>query len=69
VNKNNMQIRLSKRKNLNRYDRFNFYFYEKVQDGFLKILKKNPKKYLKIDSNQSILDNKKMILKKIEYLL
>ena len=69
VNKNNMQIRLSKRKNLNRYDRFNFYFYEKVQDGFLKILKKNPKKYLKIDSNQSILDNKKMILKKIENLL
>ena len=69
VNKDNMQIRLSKRKNLNRYDRFNFYFYEKVQDGFLKILKKNPKKYLKIDSNQSILDNKKMILKKIEYLL
>ena len=69
VNKNNMQIRLSKRKNLNRYDRFNFYFYEKVQDGYLKILKKNPKKYLKIDSNQSILDNKKMILKKIEYLL
>ena len=69
VNKKNMQIRLSKRKNLNRYDRFNFYFYEKVQDGFLKILKKNPKKYLKIDSNQSILDNKKMILKKIEYLL
>ena len=69
VNKNNMQIRLSKRKNLNRYDRFNFYFYKKVQDGFLKILKRNPKKYLKIDSNQSILDNKKMILKKIEYLL
>tara|TARA_B110001452_G_scaffold6613_1_gene6040 strand:+ start:1058 stop:1669 length:612 start_codon:yes stop_codon:yes gene_type:complete len=69
VNKKNMQIRLSKRKNLNRYDRFNFYFYEKVQDGYLKILKKNPKKYLKIDSNQSILDNKKMILKKIEYLL
>ena len=69
VNKKNMQIRLSKRKNLNRYDRFNFYFYEKVQDGYLKILKKNPKKYLKIDSNQSILDNKKMILKKIGNLL
>ena len=69
VNKKNMQIRLSKRKNLNRYDRFNFYFYKKVQDGFLKILKRNPKKYLKIDSNQSILDNKKMILKKIGNLL
>jgi len=69
VNKINMQKRLLKRKNLNRYDRFNFYFYKKVQDGFLKILKRNPKKYLKIDSNQSILDNKKMILKKIGNLL
>jgi dTMP kinase len=69
VNKVNMQKRLSKRKNLNRYDKFNFNFYKKVQEGFLKILKKNPKKYLKVDSNQSILDNKRIILKKVENLL
>ena len=69
VNKNNMQRRLSKRKNLNRYDKFNYNFYKKVQEGFLKILRRDPKKYLKIDSNQSILDNKKIILKKIGNLL
>ena len=69
VNKVNMQKRLSKRKNLNRYDKFNFNFYKKVQEGFLKIQKKNPKKYLKVDSNKSILDNKKIILKKVENLL
>ena len=69
VNKVNMQKRLSKRKNLNRYDKFNFNFYKKVQEGFLKIQKKNPKKYLKVDSNKSILDNKRIILKKVENLL
>ena len=69
VNKVNMQKRLSKRKNLNRYDKFNFNFYKKVQEGFLKIQKKNPKKYLKVDSNKSILDNKRIILKKVENLV
>ena len=29
-----------KRKNLNRYDKFNNNFYDKVQKGLLKILKK-----------------------------
>ena len=69
VNSKNMKERLLKRKKLNRYDRFNSKFYKKVQDGFLKISKVNPKKYMKIDSNLNIDDNKKMILNKIKELI
>ena len=69
VNQKNMQIRLAKRKNLNRYDKFNSSFYKKVQDGYLKLYKKNPKKYMKINSNLNIVENKKIILKKIDDLI
>ena len=34
VNKKNMIKRLKKRKSLNRYDKFNINFYNKVQKGF-----------------------------------
>ena len=69
VNKKNMKIRLMKRKNLNRYDKFTNIFYHKVQTGFLKILKTNPKKYMKIDSNLDIKNNEKIILNKINDLI
>ena len=69
VNPKNMKLRLLERKNLNRYDKFNSFFYKKVQEGFLKILKRNPKKYQKIDSNLDIILNEKMILKKIDNLI
>ena len=69
VNKMNMKKRLMKRKNLNRYDRFNSSFYERVQKGFIKIFKENPKKYLKIDSNLEINHNEKIILNKIKELI
>ena len=69
VNQKNMKNRLIKRKNLNRYDKFNAVFYEKVQRGFIKILKNNPKKYLKINSNLSIDYNEKTILNKINDLI
>ena len=39
VNFKNLKKRLSKRKNLNRYDKFNIKFYKKVQDGYVKISK------------------------------
>jgi dTMP kinase len=65
VSLSNMKKRLEKRRNLNRYDKFNDNFYDKVQKGFIKIFKKNPKKYMKIDSNKSIKHNEKIILKKI----
>ncbi len=65
----NMLIRLSKRKKLNRYDTFNSNFYTKVQNGFIKIQKKNSKKYIKINSNLNINLNKKLILAKIDKLI
>ena len=68
-NKKNMQLRLAKRKNLNRYDKFSAEFYKKVQMGFLKLFNKNPRNYMKIDSNLDILENKKMILNKIDHLI
>ena len=69
VNQKNMRERLKKRKSLNRYDRFKDIFYKKVQLGFLKIFKKNPKKYLMINSNLDINNNKKIILNKINKLI
>ena len=69
VNQKNMKMRLAKRKKLNRYDQFTNNFYDKVQKGFIKIIKKNPKKYMKIDSNLDINDNEKIILNKINDLI
>tara|TARA_B100000795_G_scaffold264036_1_gene243990 strand:+ start:26 stop:637 length:612 start_codon:yes stop_codon:yes gene_type:complete len=69
VNPKNMKNRLMERKNLNRYDKFKNDFYNKVQGGFIKILKKNPKKYMKIDSNLDINYNEKIILNKINNLI
>ena len=69
VNKTNLKIRLSKRKNLNRYDKFQLDFYHKVQSGFIRLSKKNKKKYLKINSNNDISVNKKIILSKIDELI
>ena len=68
VTLNNMKKRLLKRKKLNRYDQFSPNFYKKVQDGFIKIQSKNPKKYLKINSNLNIADNQIIILNKIKEL-
>jgi dTMP kinase len=64
-----MQQRLTKRKKLNRYDKFDTAFYNKVQAGFLKIFNQNPKKYMKINSNLDINVNKKIILNKMDKLI
>ena len=40
VDKKNLRLRLNKRTYKNRYDKFNFNFYNKVQKGFLRIAKK-----------------------------
>ena len=69
VTPKNMKKRLLKRKKLNRYDQFKDIFYKKVQKGFIKIFKKNPNKYMIIDSNLDIVDNKNIILNKIKDLI
>tara|TARA_B100000902_G_C26934942_1_gene728151 strand:+ start:26 stop:637 length:612 start_codon:yes stop_codon:yes gene_type:complete len=69
VNKKNLYERLKKRKTLNRYDKFNMSFYNKVQNGFLKLSKKHKKKYQLINSNLDILENENLILNKIDELI
>ena len=69
VNMVNLKLRLSKRQNLNRYDNFKISFYKKIQNGFIKISKKNKKKYILINSNDSIAKNKKIIINKTNKLL
>ena len=68
VNEKNLKKRLALRKKLNRYDKFNINFYKKVQKGFLKISKNN-KKYLIIDSNKNINDNKSKVINKLKKIL
>ena len=68
VNKKNLKLRLKKRRNLNRYDKFNYKFYSKVQDGFLK-LAKNKKNYLIVNSNLPINENKKIIINKLKKII
>ena len=62
VNKKNMLNRLKLRKNKNKYDNFDYNFYNKVQRGFLKIANKNKSKYLILDTNK---DNIKIIEDKL----
>ncbi len=69
VNKKNMLLRLKSRKSLNRYDKFNSLFYQKVQNGFLKLANKNKKKYLIVNSNLNIKENESLIIKKIQKLI
>ena len=69
VNKKNLYLRLKKRKKLNRYDKFNMNFYNKVQNGFLKLANLKKKSYHLINSNLDIKLNEKLILKKIDELI
>ena len=52
VNNSNMKKRLKLRNNINKYDKFNYTFYNKVQKGFLK-LSKEKKNYIILDSNNN----------------
>ena len=69
VNNKNLFIRLKKRKSLNRYDKFNSVFYNKVQKGFIKLANSKKKSYMIINSNLEIEDNKKLIIDKIKKLI
>jgi len=69
VNKKNLQERLKQRKSLNRYDKFKMSFYNKVQNGFLKLSKRQKNKYQLINSNLEIYKNERLILNKIDKLI
>ena len=69
VNKKNLFSRLKKRKSLNRYDKFDMSFYNKVQNGFLKLANSNKKSYKIINSNLDIKVNEGLIIKKIKKLI
>ena len=69
VNKKNLFQRLKNRKSLNRYDQFDFNFYNKVQKGFLKLAKSNKKSYKIIDSNLDIKINEDLIINQIKKLI
>ena len=69
VSKKNLLLRLKKRKSLNRYDKFKLNFYDKVQKGYLKIAKSNPKSYKIINSNLDQKKNEKLIKDQIDKLI
>ncbi len=69
VNKKNLLFRLKKRKFLNRYDQFDFRFYDKVQKGFLKIAKQKKNSYFIIDSNSEIKKNEDIVINQVQKLI
>ena len=58
--------RLKKRKIRNRYDKFSKKFYVDVQKYFIKIAKKNKKRYFILDNSTDTRDIEKVILGKIK---
>ena len=56
--------RLKKRKKKNRYDEFSKNFYIKVQNAFIKIAKKNKRRYFVIDNSKDSVETEKIILNK-----
>ena len=56
--------RLKKRKKKNRYDKFSKNFYIKAQNAFIKIAKKNKKRYFVLDNSKDSKEVEKIILNK-----
>ena len=61
--------RLKRRKKKNRYDKFSKNFYIKAQNAFIKIAKKNKKRYIILDNTKDSDAVEKIIFKKILTLL
>tara|TARA_Y100000590_G_scaffold216189_1_gene244961 strand:- start:9558 stop:10214 length:657 start_codon:yes stop_codon:yes gene_type:complete len=61
--------RINERKNKNRYDKFSKAFYVKAQKAFIKIAKKNKKRYVILDNSLDSSNNEKLILNKILNIL
>ena len=61
-------IRLSMRKNKNRYDKFSFNFYNKVQNSFIRISKSNKKRYFILDNSKDSTETEKIIFNQLVLL-
>ena len=69
VNKKNMQTRLNFRKKNNKYDKFNYTFYDRVQKGFLKIANAK-KKYIILNSNKkNTEETRSLLINKIDKII
>ena len=68
VSNKNLKKRLRKRRKKNKYDKFDFKYYNKVQNGFKKIFK-NKKNVTLINSDDQITNNKNTIIKQLQRLL
>ncbi len=64
VNLSKAMQRLRKRKIKNRYDKFSVNFYRKAQNSFLKLAKKNKKRYFVVDNSNDSPKIEKIIIKK-----
>ena len=66
---NKAMLRLKKRKKKNRYDKFSKNFYIKAQNAFIKIAKKNKKRYLVLDNSEDSNEIEKKIYNKVAKIL
>ena len=62
VKANKASSRLNKRKNKNRYDKFSKNFYQNAQKAFIKLAKKNKKRYFIFDNSTDDKELEKKIL-------
>ena len=69
LNVNKSLLRVSSKKEINRYDKFKKPFYEKVQRGFLKIYNMNKSKYMIINSAKKFKTNQEIIFKQVMKLI
>ncbi len=64
VNINKAMERIKKRKNNNRYDKLSKSYYNKVQNAFLKISRKNNRHYVVIDNSKDTVKTEQFIFSK-----
>ena len=69
VNISKSMHRLNKRKRKNRYDKFSKAFYSKVQKAFIKIAKKDRKRYFVLDNSKDSKEVEKIIFNKFMRVL
>ena len=69
VDINKAMKRLKKRKTKNRYDKFTKKFYSKVQNSFLRMARKNKRRYFIIDNSKDSPFIEKIILNKLYKML